>query len=87
VRASIIQVGDRCWLRAQLRPSAARYGKVIIMYDVLMSTAHIRTLLTPGSSATRPTHDQRRCVCGSCCTGRVIVDPGTKPNETDGYTA
>ncbi|KRF31229.1 type IIA DNA topoisomerase subunit B [Yonghaparkia sp. Soil809] len=81
--ASIIQVigagSGRSFDLAQ-----ARYGKVIIMSDADVDGAHIRTLLlTLFFRYMRPMIDEGRVFAAVPPLHRVIVmNPGTKPNET-----
>ncbi|KQV24944.1 type IIA DNA topoisomerase subunit B [Yonghaparkia sp. Root332] len=62
----------------------ARYGKVIIMSDADVDGAHIRTLLlTLFFRYMRPMIDEGRVFAAVPPLHRVIVmNPGTKPNET-----
>ena len=64
--------------------SAARYGKVILMSDADVDGAHIRTLLlTLFFRYMRPLIDDGRVYAAVPPLHRVIVmNPGTKPNET-----
>ncbi|MFP5289822.1 MAG: type IIA DNA topoisomerase subunit B [Actinomycetes bacterium] len=81
--ASIIQVigagSGRSFDLAQ-----ARYGKVIIMSDADVDGAHIRTLLlTLFFRYMRPMIDEGRVFAAVPPLHRVVVmNPGTKPNET-----
>lgn len=81
--ASIIQVigagSGRTFDLAQ-----ARYGKVIIMSDADVDGAHIRTLLlTLFFRYMRPMIDEGRVFAAVPPLHRVVVmNPGTKPNET-----
>jgi DNA gyrase subunit B len=63
---------------------AARYGKVILMSDADVDGAHIRTLLlTLFFRYMRPLIDDGRVYAAVPPLHRVIVmNPGTKPNET-----
>ncbi|RFA20762.1 DNA gyrase/topoisomerase IV subunit B [Subtercola boreus] len=64
--------------------SAARYGKIILMSDADVDGAHIRTLLlTLFFRYMRPMIDAGRVFAAVPPLHRVIVmNPGTKPNET-----
>ena len=64
--------------------SAARYGKVILMSDADVDGAHIRTLLlTLFFRYMRPLIEDGRVFAAVPPLHRVIVmNPGTKPNET-----
>ena len=64
--------------------SAARYGKVILMIDADVDGAHIRTLLlTLFFRYMRPLIEDGRVFAAVPPLHRVIVmNPGTKPNET-----
>ena len=64
--------------------SAARYGKVIIMSDADVDGAHIRTLLlTLFFRYMRPMIEEGRIFAAVPPLHRVVVmNPGTKPNET-----
>ena len=64
--------------------SQARYGKVIIMSDADVDGAHIRTLLlTLFFRYMRPMIDEGRVFAAVPPLHRVVVmNPGTKPNET-----
>jgi DNA gyrase subunit B len=64
--------------------SAARYGKVIIMSDADVDGAHIRTLLlTLFFRYMRPMIQEGRVFAAVPPLHRVVVmNPGTKPNET-----
>ncbi len=64
--------------------SAARYGKVIIMSDADVDGAHIRTLLlTLFFRYMRPMITEGRVFAAVPPLHRVVVmNPGTKPNET-----
>nr|WP_157536896.1 DNA topoisomerase IV subunit B [Microbacterium sp. Root180] len=63
---------------------AARYGKVILMSDADVDGAHIRTLLlTLFFRYMRPLIDDGRVYAAVPPLHRVVVmNPGTKPNET-----
>ena len=63
---------------------AARYGKVILMSDADVDGAHIRTLLlTLFFRYMRPLIEDGRVFAAVPPLHRVIVmNPGTKPNET-----
>ena len=63
---------------------AARYGKVIIMSDADVDGAHIRTLLlTLFFRYMRPMIDEGRVFAAVPPLHRVVVvNPGSKPNET-----
>jgi DNA gyrase subunit B len=64
--------------------SVARYGKVIIMSDADVDGAHIRTLLlTLFFRYMRPMIDEGRVFAAVPPLHRVVVmNPGSKPNET-----
>ena len=64
--------------------SLARYGKVIIMSDADVDGAHIRTLLlTLFFRYMRPMIDEGRVFAAVPPLHRVVVvNPGSKPNET-----
>jgi DNA gyrase subunit B len=81
--ASIIQViGAGSGRSFELE--SARYGKVILMSDADVDGAHIRTLLlTLFFRYMRPLIDEGRVYAAVPPLHRVIVmNPGTKPNET-----
>ena len=81
--ASIIQVIGAGSGRS-FDAGAARYGKVIMMSDADVDGAHIRTLLlTLFYRYMRPLIEEGRVFSAVPPLHRVVViDPGSKPNET-----